>query len=125
MKLELKHLAPYLPYGLKGIEKEYKVVQELIGLDAYGFTLEDGEYDGLERFKPILRPLSDLEKDEYKLIYEYETDFESIYSWTLLDAETRLCEKMSFELWQDLFAHHFDIFGLIDKDLAIPYENTL
>ena len=60
MKLELKHLAPYLPYELKYFFKGS--VQEIR-------TLESGDLGKImlewfnESKKPILRPLSDLTEE--------------------------------------------------------------
>jgi hypothetical protein len=68
MKLELKHLAPYLPYGLN-CELDTNVHSILIGLEKsfsndsfVGRFDEFGEHN-LWQFKPILRPLSDLTKE--------------------------------------------------------------
>jgi hypothetical protein len=57
MKLELKHLAPYLPYGLKGYAEDIKLIDSI--------TLHNVEFIIVEqpRAKPILRPLSDLTKE--------------------------------------------------------------
>ena len=61
MKLELKHLAPYLPYGLP-IEPIYKSTF----MGGYNQRILDtsilDNYE-LEEIKPILRPLSDLTKE--------------------------------------------------------------
>ena len=56
MKLELKHLAGYLPYGLKykDIPKGFDGIREL-DIKTFDWCLENG--------KPILRPLSDLTKE--------------------------------------------------------------
>jgi len=63
MKLELKHLAGYLPYGLTGIyngrqtEIEFISKNGLLTNDSFQHHLDFSE------FKPILRPLSDLTKE--------------------------------------------------------------
>ncbi|MGL5261864.1 MAG: hypothetical protein ACRC9P_05720, partial [Bacteroides sp.] len=66
MKLELKHLAPYMPYGLR---VEYR--GEVTTLDA--LDIEGGAFVGenrmvsfvnLKYIKPILRPLSDVTEAE-------------------------------------------------------------
>lgn len=56
MKLELKHLAPYLPYGLKLVYLDGSI-RDLIYLDLQSLS-RIGIY-----CKPILRPLSDLTKE--------------------------------------------------------------
>jgi len=60
MKLELKHLAPYLPYGLNGEDNSL-----LIGLLEFRVQLihePTGSYGNCEikDFKPILKTFSDL-----------------------------------------------------------------
>ena len=126
MKLELKHLAPYLPYDLeckvwKPAHIHNNKVVKLVGLinkDCGCFTQNNYYYD---EFKPILRPLSDLTKvngfslsdmishgyhnpfwlpENFNVIYLMHLDFEKLVSW------------------------HFDVFGLIEKGLAIDI-NTI
>ena len=132
MKLELKHIAPYLPYGLKGIEKSYKVIMELHGVSQHGFTLEDGDYDDLRRFKPILRPLSDLTKEievnglkiiplnELQTVYGYEYLYTYIHKNQGRFNHYAVC----FGCLEYLLKWHFDVFGLVPQGLAIDI-NTL
>lgn len=69
MKLELKHLAPYLPYGLKGWAYSEIRFNNLSYIDVGEFSLSIGNVsDMLDQSlfcgcKPILRPLSDLTKE--------------------------------------------------------------
>jgi len=68
MKLELKHLAGYLPYGLKVFRENKSVpsdtfvikgaTKENVFLSENGLVVVD-----IDRIKPILRPLSDLTKE--------------------------------------------------------------
>ena len=69
MKLELKHLAPYLPYGLK-IKVENGIDNGVFELQPVMLTIQD--HEGINKFdkwfvqyesKPLLRPLSDLTKE--------------------------------------------------------------
>lgn len=147
-KLELKHLAPYLPYGLKIMTFSNYRPSEIIC--NYGIrncsdypitTYEDGKSFGrmLSEIKPILRPLSDLFKlidwgnnsDPYMIGYKYgvEKVFEDGEEFYANEHYADYCESpkcytniTSFDWW--LFEHHFDVFGLIDKGLAIDI-NTL
>jgi hypothetical protein len=136
MKLELKHLAPYLPYGLK---IKWKDIYEMISLrsnercqlvdkfsdEVYGVKLL--------HIKPILRPLSELDK----LI---EVNFEMLNSG-LHDVELIdlfCCEntntdeplvdldlnKLPYECIEYMFRNHYDFFGLIPAELAIDI-NTI
>ena len=128
-KLELKHLAPYLPYGLKYWSKEHK--SESI-LDCYRPECFDNEMKTISMeailrhpdiYKPILRPLSDIcEFIEHK----GEEMMLSLmgYGFPLHNLVSEEILKMDYETLTLLFKLHFDVFGLIEKDLAIDI-NTL
>lgn len=136
MKLELKHLAPYLPYNLKCEILDYKCdyVGEkyltikgyyLIGDSPY-FNFHAGkEYAGknTNNFKPILRPLSDLTKERARLAEIFET-YDDSFDPQLLIEDYRWLNQMPYGLIEQLFEWHFDVFGLIEKGLAIDI-NTL
>jgi len=132
-KLQLKHIAAYLPYGLKftiGYGKVFNLTSNHI------FNNHTGLFKGLDNeAKPILRPLSDLTK-------EIEVNGEKFYPCDYFDNE---CNKFRNEVEEEFknmsrnnyfdgyIAHiavlkllewHFDIFGLIEKGLAIDI-NTL
>ncbi|MCP4984868.1 MAG: hypothetical protein GY928_02025 [Colwellia sp.] len=116
-KLTIKHLAPYLPYGLKvNIGKDLEKNSTL--------TCETILWYEMYAIKPILRPLSDLINTNYHFIYDKETDIESIIKWVELDSDSRLTDKYSYEFWSMLFENHFDIFDLIENNLAIDI-NTI
>ena len=120
MKLELKHLAPYLPYGLE-IENSIGKIIQLTVMD-FGYHVDRG-------FKPILRPLSDLTKEDVALITEY-SDIENVaYNGNPSNLYfTNTEEKTFLEDYVDslnyLYSRHFDVFGLIEAGLAIDI-NTL
>lgn len=179
-KLELKHIAPYLPYGLKTIIKggvwndtEY-LFHELVGLDYSNNQVNMKSNTGVSmwykfgKHTPILRPLSDLvveievngkkfipmvklaeiadlditdysltntdiavgircniESDEDSDIYEvlgfdiingFGHHYRPSNTWTIVQGQ--------FELWEKLYEWHFDVFGLIDKGLAIDINKA-
>lgn len=133
MKLELKHLTPYLPYGLRGIDYDKKTYL-FRGLDNNGNVYWDCNeilnkkgYD----IAPILRPLSDLTKDievngEKFVPFDF---FDEYYS--PIDDYNELqkhflnsdIKKMPYELIEKLFEWHFDVFGLIEQGLAIDIND--
>jgi len=132
-KLELKHLAPYLPYGLKMSEYEYDLV---LNTNNHPNHCYDLEYSIKEQIKPILRPLSDLDKYIPKLI---EMNLQEDDKFTLMsiqesfnfkdgliDSEQLDAEIGGLNNWvvNQLNEWHFDVFGLIPKGLAIDI-NTL
>lgn len=128
MKLELKHLAPYLPYGL-----------QCIYTDTFG-QLEKGYLTTLmtpdiisvdccidKDAKPILRPLKDVGTyiidKEHNITFIESTGF---YSESGIDffIERVITGLVEMIIWQKLIEYHFDVFCLIEKGLAID-KNTL
>lgn len=134
MELELKHLVPYLPYGLKlqyvvrdkleqtGIMKSVSHNEDETHPTRVSISAMYNE-EHIWMFKPILRPLSDIDNviPMYgeKGIPSEEMDANCLKWLRLGDiAEIR------YSTFDFLIEHHFDVFGLIDKGLAIDI-NTL
>lgn len=130
-KLELKHLVPYLPYGLKYLSPKRtptsifdwakeETIEEM-GCISMIAILRHGEQG-----KPVLRPLS-----EIKSIEEISEQF-SEYSWESFQNSFFLFEfpclnafdHVNYTIVELCFKHHLDIFGLINKGLAIDV-NTI
>jgi hypothetical protein len=135
--LELKHLAPYLPYDLQLIDKEGNI--RYLRAKAEGF--EDISIDYVEywKAKPILRPLSDLIKQlEYRgKLHTYSEILEKInleevggyamidFSYWLSLANTKILSGgCPYWMMEKFFEWHFDVFGLIPAGLAIDI-NTI
>lgn len=136
MNLELKHLAPYLPYRLKISSTHTMHAKQGIGnINHVVYLVNKGYSD----YKPILRPLSDLHKlidwnkdgeltsiGHLHCIEKVNEDGDEFYAEQFYVEYT---QNPSFNLdityfnWW-LFEHHFDVFGLIEQDLAIDI-NTL
>ena len=137
-KIELKHLAPYLPYRLNtnaGVIKIIDIDSELIEIE---YNPDDGS-DTVVYFsdiKPILRPLSDITKEievngerfipVEKIydgsIYEWKNDKEQhgVFYDYVMDMHTHeLAEELQYNVFIMLVEWHFDVFGLIEKGLAI------
>lgn len=128
-KLELKHIAPYLPYGVKAIYQDDVCYINGIYLDGSIFvvTSDGGEYTNLTQIKPILRPLSDLTIEIYNDLSESYPNtpnwdmYHKIWYTSKIPLHETIIEYCVFE---KLTEWHFDVFGLIDKGLAIDI-NTL
>jgi hypothetical protein len=120
MELEIKHLVPYLECNLRLERISYKHERFKI-LTAYDLC-PDGEIDNI---KPILHPLSDLTK-EIEVNGEKFVPYEKIKKMYPIDtfSSTSNTAQWSYRIIQKLFEWHFDIFGLIEDDLAIDI-NTL
>ena len=135
MKLELKHIAPYLPYGL--IVKHNDEDTLLTDLHVSGI-INPVKYEAgitsvidVDEVKPILRPISSMTLEEIREM-QGVVDNEEVYIavsksdiWfeeNVLDPNDGHMELYSTDLYNAyewLFKHHFDIFGLIDKGLSV------
>lgn len=157
-KLELKHLAPYLPYDIKVRILNYKsdyVGKEFGTLSGYYyFNGEPHYYVNKDKnqagkdwtlIQPILRPLSDLTKEievggekfvpsdkimethelwssTFAYGFSIEQDSLGIIGFKTPESWLPLVNYIPF--FDKLYEWHFDVFGLIEKGLAIDI-NTL
>ena len=132
-KLELKHLAPYLPYKLM-------VNVDIWNEELVGYTYEaDGKHrvqilikkdkkqkkityytPQLEHVKPILRLLSDLTDTTLKFSKYTNEQTDNFKN----GCEYGIIETLPYSDIITLFENHFDVFGLIEKGLAIDI-NTI
>lgn len=168
MELELKHLAPYLPYGLKFEHVEYdysdKVnhnITKMESLSADLITFEDcSDYyfdaDNFDGYNPTVVPLllptsslyTEMEDGKvpivelFKMLCTEDDPYESFHIRLMSDClEIRYNQALFYfeegafrytindkldvfipnqlDLLTYLFEHHFDVFGLIDKGLAL------
>ena len=141
MKLEIKHLAPYFPYELECMVSDYydgyngtndtkKAKLNAIWSDnSYSFfDLVESER-GFEKIMPILRPLSQI-KEYFEPIFETDKEvneylsYETLTPFSIEDLENCLPEYIPYGSFKVLLKHHFDVFGLIEKGLAVDI-NTL
>jgi len=130
MKLELKHLAPYLPYGLK-VQTEHiegNRIYTLEGLSAkYDRVDLDDDYGWsyIGGIKLILHPLSDFEKVICKeLMIKFSTSLIIIHEiWTLIQKEKTL-NQINYETYLFMCKNHVDFNNLIENNLAIDI-NTI
>lgn len=139
-ELTVTHLAPYLPYNLQVLIKG-KVVElwMLCATSAqtrpsvHGYT-----YCAFKDLKPILKPLSDLNKN-VELNGETKTYLEHLNFEASLEEDVFLFKRdyllfvpegggqynllgIPQEALEFLSEHHFDIFRLIEKNMAIDYN---
>ncbi len=129
-QLEIKHLAPYLPYGLKFEAKQLNKYNKVSTFILNSVVILDWERGNLE-IKPILRPLSDLTEEierngkKFVPINCFHRDFSQILKDELkVTNGNLLIEFLPYGIIVKLLEWHFDVFGLIDKGLAISYEEA-
>lgn len=129
MKLELKHLAPYLPYDLKYASNQnfdIKISKWELKMVEYQIKIiNDGKFEN--DYKPILRPLSDLTKEQREELNEIDDQITltanhqhfKTNEGSYLDPE-----QVPYNYAVKLLEWHFDIFGLIDAGLAIDINTV-
>ncbi|MGJ1360400.1 hypothetical protein ACR79K_27210 [Sphingobacterium siyangense] len=135
-KLTLEHLAPYLPYGVEVKTKDG--IFKIVGwVNDIGICLDTIFYgaNAIPEYKLILRPLSDLTKeiehngemfvpkevliDRYDLKFD-EGDYFFLDYYCIGDTDS---PWTGYHIIQLLIQWHFDVFGLIDKGLAIDINS--
>lgn len=124
-KLELKHLAPYLPYGLKYCRVHQSPIDLTEKIEFVGEVSTKGDVHNINnnllceylnmKYLPILIPLTEKENENY--FFHFSND-EGFMLKRRNETYTRLNELEYF------FENHFDVFGLIENGLAIDI-NTL
>ena len=148
MNLELKHLAPYLPYELKIFDnsKSKKIIENKNNdflfenlpdeyVSAFGRTgLEQVLRDDL--LKPILRPIEDLsllvieEFEKYDGKRNGKANDEIINLFCEENGVDEIIENivlssLPYECIEFLFKNHYDFFDLISQGLAVSIHDVV
>ena len=128
-KMKIEYLVPYLPYNLKG---KY-ILSDVINLsEVHKDEIRDKELceDSFKFFrlycKPILRPMSDLIKDEFVMDSWRKSAILFLDETAKLPHNSRQ-DHIGSLMYSDLlklFEWNFDVFGLIEKGLAINYNEV-
>lgn len=130
-KLELKHIAPYLPYGVKVMRPDNKTIHEVIGSMGGLYIFNFGEHEhetygeiGSKLNKPILQPLSDYTDINSPAMVELNCDLlDQIEISSYARSETGF-SGLNYHAATICFENHIDIFKLIEKGLAVD-TNTI
>ncbi len=133
--MDIKKITPYLPYKLKG-QVRWEHLNRTHNVELYGILPNDLEienpygghdYCDYDDFKPILRPISDLNKEIIRngnKVIDIENMFlpcgerDILKSWT----EQNKCwlgTQISYLIYEQLFEWHYDVFGLIESGEAV------
>ena len=140
--LELKHLAPYLPYELKAMDEFGKIriidwqcqsyKNSIVGLN----HIIKNDTVQVNCFKPIFKKLSNLSNDELipigLLIRNIETQeatindkifaIEDSKTWIRGGMKPVLSLSQTQNIMQYLYSIHADIYGLIETNLGIELK---
>lgn len=141
MKLEIKHLSPYLPYNLKGqclhktidgveLKNNVFVLDSIdqatqwiywthdrlflrqLGLRGKGFRPCD--------FKPLLRPLSDYVNINSDAMMALNCDVSTQINLNEFAMKYISLSSLYYSTYEICLINHIDVFGLIDEGLALP-----
>lgn len=138
-KQKLKHLAPYLPYGLKikgNTNGDVEILSMLsdTSVNIKGRGTSYGMWAEIADVKPILRPLSYLTKEiehngekfvPYKYLKENYLSYNKYnYNWFKNKTNLVNIKILPYDIIQKLLEWHFDVYNLIPQNLAIDI-NTL
>ena len=126
--LSAVHLAPYLPYELRfsdgTILYSIDIDNELMLLDTKTSGISNHRIEW-GNILPVLRPISDLDLNEFvENIKIVDLSVDDFVNGGLLRTFYHLDLLENYEIMSELFKNHFDVFGLIEKGLAIDI-NTL
>lgn len=146
MELQLKYLAPYLPYRLKGLSNRGSIFYLGTYSNMRGTGIEDKEIAHWlnDQMKPILRPLSDLTKEIeingekfvptewFEIGEEPNESFDYGFFNCKIIADLEITSKynvthdinfLPFSVVQKLFEWHFDVFNGIEDGWAIDINS--
>lgn len=112
-ELLLRDLCSRLPYGVKGVEAN--TLCSLNTVTRFKSIIKNIEYK-IEHlgFKPYLFPLSSMTEEQ-------SMEFALLQVNTHKDGFLYVCDCANMMKW--LLKNHFDIYGLIEKGLAIDATN--
>lgn len=136
-ELQLKHIAPHFPYGLKMTFRVGGKVGVLRAIYNYEqethpvrLLLDGMDSEHIWMFKPILKPIQELDELHAQKLTEFigkdwcEAYDEYFEAWINDLANT---DKLVLQAPQPIFnyflSQHFDVFGLIDKGLATSVDD--
>ena len=112
-QIQLHEIAGYLPYGLKRhCPSSNVLIHDYMPLDFTQSTIDLHTKFG---WKPILRPMSDL-TDEMAIKIGYK---DSNALRLMIKSK-----QLPYQGFENLFKHHYDVFNLIGRKLAVDI-NTL
>lgn len=128
MTLELKHLAPYLPYKLK-----VKSIDIFENDPTFTMTIKEGgrrnaTIDWIlrehENFKPILRPISDFYDINAPAFIDTNFDVSTQLVLVELCSKKQHYSGLTYSDMQEFLREHIDVFNIIEKGLAVSIHDV-
>ncbi|MGL6120672.1 MAG: hypothetical protein ACRC0V_09225 [Fusobacteriaceae bacterium] len=140
-KIELYQLAFYLAYNIKVKDKENVIltIADLSNNQVFGFTTSNDTLNGIDKYnltgyyrtikevKPILKSISDIPQSEINELFEMFGDLCRIgnqlhFNEFLIENFENL-DTLPLRVCQELAKRGYDIFNLLENNLAINYYN--
>lgn len=133
MELEVKHLAPYLPYGLKlqYVEREKVISTGIMRTISHNDfethpTRVDINYEGQEHiwmFKPLLRRKTYLHSLQSEMLIRWGSGLSDRAKAQWIKEVTddmmySAFNSLRYDFVELMLENHIDVFGLIDVGLA-------
>ena len=126
--LQIKHLAAYLPYGLP-ITNGYRDDLIMFGIKSHSiysyFFVNGAEKSTVSNFLesyPFLKPLSDLKDVVSPEMSEINTDTLIAIEISEFANKKISLHNLSYAAYEELLRNHYDVFGLLEKNIAIDYS---
>jgi hypothetical protein len=127
MKLELKHVIPYLSYRLIVVD-ETNEPMDVEGVDLHmNQIIAERIGWNLDEVKPVLRNRSHVEEFNVELFKKFGGGFKSTTHFNqhfMISIKFKSYKELPYGVIDWLLEHHFDIYGLIEAGLAIDI-NTI
>lgn len=135
MELESKHLAFYLPFGLN-IQREYysnfnegDIVKDTIVMNGYFIDQLHINLTDKTKYKPILRRKTYLHNLQNEILIKWGKGYaNSAKPYRVKEVTDDMLyseyNSLRYDFVEFMLENHIDVFGLIDKGLAIDI-NTL
>lgn len=121
----MKELISYFPYNLNVVINNYNhKIGELVGINLVDQTAEVLSYGDIKKYylyeiKPVLIPLSEFRNYEDIMDEFSENDLEVFENTFFVLTPSSWTDNVNYTIMNLMFKYHLDIFGLIDKGLAI------
>lgn len=127
--LEISHVAPYLPFGVKIRDTELNISYDLLGIyedkkNQYVFLIKRSDFaPNHKKYKLELRSLMDLDifRLAQHLFDEHPEQFNGLKAAQIWCSQiiTQDVLNLPYMIVQKLLEWHYDIYGLIRKGLAV------
>lgn len=142
MNLELKHLAPYLPYDLEYAQKKESYTTEEFYFVKKGVISTKGVVGNVNSildtnfYFPILKPISDFSLLVIEEFEKYDGKRNGKANEEIINLfceengvdeiiENIVLSSLPYECIDFIFKNHYDFFGLISQGLAVSIHDVV